>query len=91
MIINNLNNADILFVRSDKICEFMIDKQNYKIIQTKNMSEETNCDITNECINLGCKYIIDPQGNLFIKYKVGNILAKILNSEVDMDCKFRVS
>lgn len=86
MIINDFNNADILFVRSDKICEFMIDKQDYKIIQTRNMSEETNWDVTNKCINLGCKYTIDSQGNILIDYKVSNILAKILNSEVDMNC-----
>ena len=64
----------------------MIDKRDYKIIQTKNITEETNIDITDQCINVGCKYIIDPQGDITIDYKVGNVLAKILNSEVDMSC-----
>ena len=85
MIINNLNNAEILLIKSDKICEFLIDKRDYKIIQTKNITEETNIDITDQCINVGCKYIIDPQGDITIDYKVG-VLAKILNSEVDMSC-----
>lgn len=86
MIINNLNNAEILLVKSDKVCEFLIDKRDYKIIQTKNMTERTNIDITDQCINVGCKYIIDRQGDIIIDYKIGNILAKILNSEVDMNC-----
>ena len=43
-------------------------------------------NITNECINLSCEYYIDSSGELRINYKVGNILSKILNNAVDIDC-----
>lgn len=86
MIIENLNNAEYLLVKAEKICEFLIDKKDYKIIQIKNQTEETSIDVTNQCLHSGCKYIIDSQGNICIQYKLCNILAKILNGEVDIDC-----
>lgn len=86
MIIKNLNNADVIMAKVEGICEFLIDKENHRIIQTQHMTKEMEQDITTECINLGCKYLIDSQGNICVDYKIGNILSKILDNAVDMDC-----
>ena len=86
MIIKNLNNADVIMAKVEGICKFLIDKEGHRIIQTQHMTKEMEQDITTECINLGCKYLIDSQGNICVDYKVGNILVKILYNAVDMDC-----
>lgn len=86
MVIANINNAHIVIAKINSVCEFVINKTNYTIIQTQNMIGKIEQDITDKCINLGCKYLIDSHGNMFIDYKVGNILTKILNNAVDMDC-----
>lgn len=85
-MIENINNAQFIIARSIDICEFCINKQDHTIIQTKTLVKCVEKDITDECINLGCKYIIDKHGNVIVDYKVGNILVKILNSAFDMDC-----
>lgn len=86
MMLKNINNAYVVIAKVRGICEFVINKQNHTIVQTKNMVGEMAQDVTDECINLGCKYLIDSQGNMSVDYKIGNILTKILDNAVDMDC-----
>lgn len=86
MMLKNINNAYVVIAKVRGVCEFVIDKQNHTIIQTKNIVGEMAQAVTDECINLGCKYLIDSQGNICVDYKIGNILTKILDNAVDMDC-----
>lgn len=85
-MIQNINAAKYVIARVTDICEFLINKDAYQIIQTQKMSKQIEEDITNKCLNLSCEYHINSLGEMCINYKIGNILSKILNNAVDMDC-----